>query len=1211
MPIDHAINNVGEYWSAHYLDSTFAKDIASKVSTWKELGSEAVPRRLAALSRDYFTAKTAALDEAKIESRIFDPAISAWYARLLATLGYSDATPVAFPIEGGERTAPLQGLYHRSGTPWLAIVQGPSCLPDGALTDGMPSEDPFGIAPDATILPADQRQRVSDQPWEKVIGRIFTVEHPPRWILFHAGSQTLLLDQHTFAQGRYLAIDWDEAFARAAGGDRGTDWPAIAALLSRECLAPKADSDAVLHEALSAGSHKFAHAVSSKLQAAVRTCIETLANEWVRQRKRKGLSATSVTIDGKPRDITPNDLRHECLVTVYRLIFCFYAEARGGELGILPTGDAAYSTGYSLESLRDLELVPLSEEQGERFYFHHHLSTLFRLIHDGFDPGATGHRAPAATANDNALDTEIQSGEQASLFDEATLRTLKGLAPLSRSDASDRAFTIRPLTATLFSPDETPLLNGTPLANRCWQEVIRRLSLGEEKRSIGRINYAELGINQLGAVYEGLMAWQGVFVPEREGWCRVHKAGEDPLDPKVQTWFVPKARLGDFEPTEIEHGLDGRPRLYEHGTFLLHLTGFERQQTASYYTPEVLTQCLVRETLRERLKDFTPERADEILRMRICEPAMGSGAFLIEAIGQLADHYLDLKQQQIKQQVDPSRYADERRRVMHYLATRCVYGVDLNPTAVELGSLTLWLASIHRLPQRAPAKGEDPATVPTVPGTAPWFGLRLRPGNSLIGARRAVFTAKQLVKGHHAGPKAVAPRLLAPGESRANGEIYHWLVFDEDMVPASGEKLVKEHHPDACEAAKRWLKEQVKPAWTDEQCAEAERVCQLADQQWQLYAQRRQEALLATQATASVWPEPASSTKAHAKSPTLAQQEAIKRDLEATSGAFQRLKLVLDAWCSLFFQGVEHYRSLPSRGAFLACARFLLEDLCPNLGMADVWKAKLGFDVTGLIEATQESGGVPDTLIVEASVPWLGRANRIAEQQRFLHWELAFPEVLGSTVTKGGFDLMFGNPPWIKISMSADPFVKEARPNLAVKDASAQVVQSNLVELLGDESFRSDFFSACVHVFGASSIMCCRRIYPLLLGQQTNLYKNFIERLWSILSTAGAVGLLHPESIYDDNDAGVIRREIYRRIRTHYQFSNALLLFSDVHPVTYFSVNVYGPSRDEIDFINISNLYSTKTIEASLTSSSYTLMVPGLKGDQGQWETAGHPPSSR
>ena len=80
-----------------------------------------------------------------------------------------------------------------------------------------------------------------------------------------------------------------------------------------------------------------------------------------------------------------------------------------------------------------------------------------------------------------------------------------------------------------------------------------------------------------------------------------------------------------------------------------------------------LTKCLVEEALRELLKDYTPAEADKILKLKICEPAMGSGAFLNEASEQLAKHYLNLKQKQIGQTIEPGRYLDELRRVKHYI----------------------------------------------------------------------------------------------------------------------------------------------------------------------------------------------------------------------------------------------------------------------------------------------------------------------------------------------------------------------------------------------------------------------------------------------------------------------------------------------------------------------------------------------------------------
>ena len=162
---------------------------------------------------------------------------------------------------------------------------------------------------------------------------------------------------------------------------------------------------------------------------------------------------------------------------------------------------------------------------------------------------------------------------------------------------------------------------------------------------------------------------------------------------------------------------------YERGSFIFRLAGRDREKSASYYTPEVLTKSLVKYSLKELLKDKT---ADEILDLTICEPAMGSGAFLNEAINQLADAYLERKQKELGETINPDNYAHEKQRVKAYLATNNIYGVDLNPTAVELAKVSLWLNTIY----------EGSKT--------PWFSARLAVGNSLIGARRQVFNSMRI-----------------------------------------------------------------------------------------------------------------------------------------------------------------------------------------------------------------------------------------------------------------------------------------------------------------------------------------------------------------------------------------------------------------------------------------------------------------------------------
>ena len=105
---------------------------------------------------------------------------------------------------------------------------------------------------------------------------------------------------------------------------------------------------------------------------------------------------------------------------------------------------------------------------------------------------------------------------------------------------------------------------------------------------------------------------------------------------------------------------------------------------------------------------------------------MGSGAFAIEAVRQLAEQYLRRQQKALGKPIDPDEYPAELQRVKAHIALHQVYGVDLNATAVEFAEISLWLSTM--------ASGLQ----------APWFGLRLRRGNSLIGARRAVYTRAQV-----------------------------------------------------------------------------------------------------------------------------------------------------------------------------------------------------------------------------------------------------------------------------------------------------------------------------------------------------------------------------------------------------------------------------------------------------------------------------------
>jgi hypothetical protein len=457
-----------------------------------------------------------------------------------------------------------------------------------------------------------------------------------------------------------------------------------AALIGRSTLAP-ADG-APLHDSLDERSHKHAHGVSSDLKFAAREAVELLGNEYVYWERTQGKK--TLFTEQAARELTD-----ECLAYLYRLLFLLYAEARADELKSLPMNSPEYARGYSLEALRDLEQKPLTTPESQNgYFFDESLKKLFALVNEGHDPYQ---------------------------------RVLLTTEETKKKDLADRGFELQGLHSPLFDAKTTKNLSRARLRNHVLQRVIRLLSLtsegqrgrGRNSWGRGRISYAQLGINQL--------SYTGFF--SKEVLYEVHGAGEATGDATQQAWFVPEGELHRYSEAELtftEPGGEQRKRRYEPGTFIFRLAGRDRENSASYYTSEELTKCLVKYSLKELLVGKT---ADEILQLTICEPAMGSGAFLVEAIGQLADAYLERKQHELGERVAPEQYAFERQKVAAHLAAHQCYGVDLNPTAARLAGVSLWLATMHQKQQ------------------TPWLAPRLAVGNSLVGARFEVWLPEDFV----------------------------------------------------------------------------------------------------------------------------------------------------------------------------------------------------------------------------------------------------------------------------------------------------------------------------------------------------------------------------------------------------------------------------------------------------------------------------------
>ena len=306
---------------------------------------------------------------------------------------------------------------------------------------------------------------------------------------------------------------------------------------------------------------------------------------------------------------------------------------------------------------------------------------------------------------------------------------------------------------------------------------------------------------------------------------------------------------------------------------------------------------MVKYTLRELLKD---KSADDILDFTICEPAMGSGAFLVEAVNQLAQAYLDRKQRELGQRIPHERFAHERQKVRAYITDRNTFGVDLNPTAMELGQVSLWLNCIH--------EGEF----------IPWFGDQLFVGNSLIGARQEVHPVSRLRKGVKVSERwyKQAPRRISSGTPRTGDEVYHFLLPDPGMANYS-KKNAAPLAPDDFVKLMAWRKAFCAPLDAGEigQLVElSDIIDNLLAQNARLLADLRQD----NTDPLTIWGQtPDESIKAtdfKAKDHDLATMRG-KGAQEAVP--YRRLKMAMDYWCALWFWPLDHVDQLPDRGQFL------------------------------------------------------------------------------------------------------------------------------------------------------------------------------------------------------------------------------------------------------------------------------------------------------
>jgi hypothetical protein len=208
--------------------------------------------------------------------------------------------------------------------------------------------------------------------------------------------------------------------------------------------------------------------------------------------------------------------------------------------------------------------------------------------------------------------------------------------------------------------------------------------------------------------------------------------------------------------------------------------------------------------------------------------------------------------------------------------------------------------------------------------------------------------------------------------------------------------------------------------------------------------------------------------------------------------------------------------------------------------------------------------------------------QQLANHYKFFHPQLEFLEVF---YERGGFDLICGNPPWIKMTFDEKGIVADTNPEVIVRKMSSPKVRKLLKELLKNEGLNELYINEAIEMDSLTEFMNSTQNYPLLQGQQTNLYKCILENSFSLVEEHGYIGLLHPESVYDDPKGEVLRQAIYPRLSYHFQFVNELTLFAEVDHHTKYGTHVYSGKSSNIDFQSIHNLFHPATVEGCFIHS--------------------------
>ena len=618
----------------------------------------------------------------------------------------------------------------------------------------------------------------------------------------------------------------------------------------------------------------------------------------------------------------------------------------------------------------------------------------------------------------------------------------------SQIDKGDASIGLPPYNGGLFAAEAAPMLQSVRLTDATLAPLIYDLSHAESEGSRRFISYRDMSVQQLGSIYE---------------------------------------RLLEREPVRNDEGrIEVRPNSYA------------RKDSGSFFTPQELVDLIVDRTLKplaeERLTGFkekseelrsdrrpiSERRADlmrldpaeAVLELKVLDPAMGSGHFLVTAVDFLSDQIADMVEEapsvpdwledeyvsplagrvdSIRRDIvtraresgwtiDEAQLTDQaiiRRMVLK----RCIYGVDKNPLTVELAKVSLWLHSF------------------TVGAPLSFLDHHLRCGDSLVGLSVTEATAELNRLGG-----LFASSAIAGAEAATTG-----MQQIEEMSDADISEV---------------------------------------------------------QESASLF-----------------------RGVEDTTADVRRL---LDFLCGLRWMtaGMKKREQATFEYPLVQTLGSRPDDAYVLLARGDMSRSELR-------GVRSEANADSDFARIWSD------ARSIADRERFLHWQVAFPGVWQGwqdASPSGGFDAVIGNPPWDNIEQPEVEWFALRDDEISL--AATGAIRKALIKRKQDAGDELALQYEEVKRLATELRQLARTSghYPMLSGGRTNLYSLFVERAMGLVRPDGLVGLLTPSGIYADKTAARFFKSVSTtgRVSSIFDFENRKIFFKDVHASFKFCALIFG-----------------------------------------------------